>query len=61
LQWANFISLAEGKVRLVSRYSLKGKNYYDGLNLSQSYERFMISKGGDPSGNGTGGPGYRFW
>tara|TARA_R110002012_G_scaffold321191_4_gene548022 strand:+ start:8116 stop:9255 length:1140 start_codon:yes stop_codon:yes gene_type:complete len=55
---ANFISLAEGKSPFVSD-SLKGKNYYDGLTFHRVMKDFMI-QGGDPSGNGTGGPGYRF-
>ncbi len=55
---ANFISLAEGKNSFVSD-SLKGKKYYDGLTFHRIIKDFMI-QGGDPLGNGTGGPGYKF-
>lgn len=33
--------------------------YYDNLTFHRRVEGFVI-QGGDPSGNGTGGPGYRF-
>ena len=42
---ANFVSLAN-------------KGFYDGLIFHRCIQDFMI-QGGDPNGNGSGGPGYR--
>jgi len=56
---ANFIALAEGKNTFVSDEKLKGKPFYDGLKFHRVIKDFMI-QGGDPSGNGSGGPGYAF-
>jgi cyclophilin family peptidyl-prolyl cis-trans isomerase len=56
---ANFISLAEGKNTFVTDAKLKGKPFYDGLKFHRVIKDFMI-QGGDPSGNGSGGPGFSF-
>jgi FKBP-type peptidyl-prolyl cis-trans isomerase len=56
---ANFISLAEGKNPIVTVEKLKGKPFFDGLKFHRVIADFMI-QGGDPYGNGSGGPGYAF-
>ncbi len=56
---ANFVSLAEGNNPAVTDANLKGKPFYDGLKFHRVIADFMI-QGGDPAGNGSGGPGYKF-
>lgn len=55
---ANFVALSEGNHPLLPD-SLKGKPYYNGSVFHRVINQFMI-QGGDPSGNGTGSPGYKF-
>ncbi|MFS4456651.1 peptidylprolyl isomerase [Maribacter sp. 2304DJ31-5] len=55
---ANFISLAEGENPFVSE-QYKGKKYYDGIIFHRVIKDFMI-QGGDPTGTGSGSPGYKF-
>ncbi|HCY85229.1 MAG TPA: peptidylprolyl isomerase [Desulfobacteraceae bacterium] len=52
----NFAALAKGTMDTDVR---QGQKFYDGLTFHRVIPDFMI-QGGDPRGNGTGGPGYKF-
>jgi peptidyl-prolyl cis-trans isomerase A (cyclophilin A) len=57
---ANFVGLAEGKIPNTAKGA--GVPLYDGLTFHRCIhtpQPFMI-QGGDPAGNGSGGPGYSF-
>ena len=58
---ANFVGLAEGTKSFIDpRTGTQVKRpFFDGLIFHRVIKNFMI-QGGDPLGNGTGGPGYQF-
>jgi len=57
----NFVGLATGQkqYRDPETGELTTGRYFDGLTFHRVIPDFMI-QGGDPLGNGTGGPGYQF-
>ena len=52
----NFIALSEGSKRSNKE---PGKPFYNGITFHRVIDNFMI-QGGDPQGDGRGGPGYQF-
>ncbi|MGO9310830.1 MAG: peptidylprolyl isomerase [Spirochaetia bacterium] len=53
---SNFVGLAEGTLKA---NGVSGRRYFDGLTFHKVEAGFVI-QGGDPKGDGTGGPGYEF-
>ena len=59
---ANFIGLANGSKVFtdpVTKKKIRGKPFFDGTTFHRVIPDFMI-QGGDPTGTGTGDPGYMF-
>jgi cyclophilin family peptidyl-prolyl cis-trans isomerase len=53
----NFVALAEGNKENTAKKA--GEPYFNGMKFHRVIAKFMI-QGGDPQGNGQGGPGYSF-
>ena len=49
----------EAPVTVMNFINLAQRGYYDGLTFHRVIADFMV-QGGDPTGSGSGGPGYRF-
>jgi peptidyl-prolyl cis-trans isomerase A (cyclophilin A) len=56
---ANFVGLAEGTKDPATGKPGQARRFYDGLVFHRIIAGFMI-QGGDPQGDGRGGPGYTF-
>ncbi|MDP1824945.1 MAG: peptidylprolyl isomerase [Archangium sp.] len=57
---ANFVGLAAGEKEFTDASGKPARRaYYDGLVFHRVIQDFMI-QGGDPTGTGSGGPGYSF-